>query len=134
MVNPAASRPTDAIAMPMKIECTRRMRATRCETQTTNRMIMNESRLIIHSCATIGPRGVWVVNIAGRCMARTRPEESTQSTMKLGSRSNSCMNMSQKPDMMRMNVSRRRLKRFENVRMVVCSTPPDFVPPASTLG
>src|SRR3954451_19733165 len=101
MVKPDAIRPSEDTAMPNMIECTRRMRATRCEIHTTQRMMRKELKLIIHSCAIIVPRGVSLVNIAGRWRALTIADESTQSTMKLGSMSNSCMNMSQKPDMTR---------------------------------
>ena len=90
--------------------------------------------LIIHSCATMGPRGVCVVNMAGRCSVVTIALESTQSTMKLGSRSKSCMNMSQKPDMMRMNTSSRGRNRFESVSHAVAPKLAVCAPPASTLG
>jgi hypothetical protein len=89
--------------------------------------------LIIHSCATIVPRGVCVVKKVGRWSAWTIARESIQSTMKFGSRSNSCMNISQNPDMIRMKTISRRLKRFEKVIQAVFSTPPDWSPPASTL-
>ena len=134
IVKPAASRPSDAMAMPSRIEWTRRIFATRCETQTTHRMIRKALALIIHSCAIIVPRGVWLVNRAGRCSARTIGEESTQSTMKLGSMSKSCMNISQKPDMMRMKAASRGWTRLRNVIAATRHTPQRCSPPAATSG
>ena len=90
--------------------------------------------MIIHSCAIIVPRGVWFVNVAGRRSALTIPVESTQSTMKLGSMSKSCMNMSQKPDMTSMKTAKRGCARLRTVVAATRSTPPLCTPPAATSG
>jgi hypothetical protein len=48
--------------------------------------------------------------------------------------SKSCMNMSQKPDMMRMNAARRGWTRLRNVILAILRKPPLCTPPAETSG
>ena len=66
MVKPVISSPIEAIVMPSRIEFTRRILATRCETHTTQKMMRKELALTIHSCVIMVPRDVCTVNIAGK--------------------------------------------------------------------
>ena len=130
MVNPAATSPSDAMMIPIKIDVTRRIFETSQDTNTTATTIRPASALIIHSCVIIVPRAVSTVIQPGRLNFATRLDVSTQSTIKFGSMSNSCMNISQKPDIIRINSPSFGFTIFLKVIFMISNGPMLCSPPA----
>ena len=100
---------------PQRMEVRRRIsRLTYQESGATKRMIRKGLRLITHSWAIWGPRDRFRESMnCGRC--RASEALSTQSTMKLGSMSQSCMSTAQKTEAIRMKTSSRGLTRCRAV-------------------
>ncbi len=88
-------------------------------------------KLITHSWASCGPRDRSRESMnCGRC--RASEALSTQSTMKLGSMSQSCMSTAQKTEAMSMKASSRRLQSCRAVVTTTCQTPAARSAPEST--